>query len=322
MADSAGGFVLVGCNGMLKGQAFPITKLPYTIGRTPTNDLALAGDGCSSGRHCRIDGAEGRLWLEDLGSKNGTFLNGAKIAGRQELLPGQSVICVGQTRFSLLPASGTGQDPMASGTQSIMLRGSVIVPSRLAAGRRAEEALLVLDLCASTALAHRHGEAAVSRCVAMLTEAVEASSFGRGILFLKCTGDGFFASFAEAAQALGAGRYLLDWLRRHAADTGVPNLAIRIGIHHGEVQTDDAGDRAGLAAHLVFRLQGAGPEDRVQAPPGMPEIPPTNRILLTLAAVERLPEAARAGIRPLGDFRFKGFEATVPVHLCRAEGGQ
>ena len=62
--------VLVGCNGACKGRSFPIRSLPCSIGRASGNDLPLAGDGTASGRHCRIDRAGGRLWIEDVGSKN------------------------------------------------------------------------------------------------------------------------------------------------------------------------------------------------------------------------------------------------------------
>lgn len=309
--------VLVACNGPLKGHVFEMTRFPFAIGRAQGNDLVVAGDGCASGRHCRIEASDGRLLLEDIGSKNGTFLNGTRLSGRSELQPGACVICVGQTRLSLVavPAAVPTGNRTLSGTQSIMIRGSVIIPGASTPNRRSTEALLVMDLCDSTALAHRHGEAAVCRCVTLFTEALEGSLAGRGILFLKCTGDGFFAAFADTEPALEAARFLLGWLGRHGGEAGVPGLAIRIGIHYGEVQTEDDGDRVGLAANLVFRLQGAKAEECVQAAPGAPELPRLNRILLTDAALTRLPEKERSGARALGRFRFKGFEAPVAVSL-------
>ena len=41
--------------------------------------------------HARIFEAGGHYFVEDLGSANGTLLNGAPIAGRRELATGDSV---------------------------------------------------------------------------------------------------------------------------------------------------------------------------------------------------------------------------------------
>jgi class 3 adenylate cyclase len=151
--------------------------------------------------------------------------------------------------------------------------------------------------------------------VSLLTQMIETGPSGPTILFLKCTGDGFFATFPDVAAALGAARDLLDWLRRHPADIGVPDLAIRLGVHHGEVQTDQSGDRLGLAANLVFRLQAATEGERIKPPARPVALPARNRILLTDAAVGRLPEAERANAQAAGHFLFKGFDFPLEVFL-------
>jgi EAL domain-containing protein (putative c-di-GMP-specific phosphodiesterase class I) len=63
----------------------PIQRLPFGIGRDPGNDLALETFGLSR-QHARIDlRADGGLSVTDLGSTNGTFINGEPIAGTQPL---------------------------------------------------------------------------------------------------------------------------------------------------------------------------------------------------------------------------------------------
>jgi len=314
VVEELGQLVLVGCNGPFRGRAFPIARFPCSVGRLPDNDIPVAGDACASGRHCRIDAVGGKLWLEDVGSKNGTYHNGLRITGKEELIPGKSILCVGRARFMLLPAADAAGDGFVKGTQSIMIAGSVIIPGALA-GRRAEEALLVMDLCDSTGLARKHGEEAVCRCVTLLTQVAEAGQAGPSILFLKCTGDGFFATFPGPGPALQTAGGLLQWLGRHPADLGVPDLGIRLALHHGEVQTDQTGDRLGLAANLVFRLQAAKDQDRVEPARDSTALPERNRILLTKAAVERLAEEDRRRTRLLGAFRFKGFDAAFDVYL-------
>jgi hypothetical protein len=49
----------------------------HTVGRSPESHLALS-DGWISGNHARLDWARGGWELRDLGSKNGTFVNGKR----------------------------------------------------------------------------------------------------------------------------------------------------------------------------------------------------------------------------------------------------
>jgi pSer/pThr/pTyr-binding forkhead associated (FHA) protein len=67
-----------------------------TIGRAPENDLALDEDEFASVQHARIEPRRDGVWLEDLGSTNGTFLNGVKLTQPRKLSSGD-VIRVGET---------------------------------------------------------------------------------------------------------------------------------------------------------------------------------------------------------------------------------
>lgn len=61
-----------------------------TIGRSISTDLAIP-DGSLSRRHARLFWNEDQLYLEDSGSRNGTLLNGALIAGPVVLAPGDRI---------------------------------------------------------------------------------------------------------------------------------------------------------------------------------------------------------------------------------------
>jgi len=62
-----------------------------TIGRMPDNDVSVA-DGSVSRRHCAIVVHASRgCELFDTASKNGTFINGQKIAGPTTLKPGDQI---------------------------------------------------------------------------------------------------------------------------------------------------------------------------------------------------------------------------------------
>lgn len=59
------------------GDTLPL--LPVTsIGRAPTNTITIADDTASL-EHALISQRNGKWWLEDLGSRNGTLLNGAPV---------------------------------------------------------------------------------------------------------------------------------------------------------------------------------------------------------------------------------------------------
>ncbi|MCK9515777.1 MAG: FHA domain-containing protein [Ottowia sp.] len=55
-----------------------------TIGRRPYNDIVLEHP-TASGEHAVVQVAEGRIVIEDLGSTNGTYVNGVRIQ-RQEVV--------------------------------------------------------------------------------------------------------------------------------------------------------------------------------------------------------------------------------------------
>jgi hypothetical protein len=73
-----------------------------TVGRAAENDLVLDSDEFASTKHARIEPRRDGVWLEDLDSTNGTFVNGMKVKQRHKLSPGD-VIRVGETdlRFEL-----------------------------------------------------------------------------------------------------------------------------------------------------------------------------------------------------------------------------
>lgn len=69
------------------------------IGRGAHCDISLTDEALSA-NHVRISFHHGHWWLEDLGSRNGTFLNRDKIAVPTVIITGDQFKC-GNTLFSL-----------------------------------------------------------------------------------------------------------------------------------------------------------------------------------------------------------------------------
>jgi pSer/pThr/pTyr-binding forkhead associated (FHA) protein len=61
-----------------------------TVGRAETNDLRLT-QGHPSRAHARLDVEGDDVWVEDVGSTNGTFVNGTRIEQRTRLNPGDEL---------------------------------------------------------------------------------------------------------------------------------------------------------------------------------------------------------------------------------------
>jgi pSer/pThr/pTyr-binding forkhead associated (FHA) protein len=90
---SPGGPRLVVLAGPYAGSEFPIPPGQTTIGREPSQDVALVGDPTTSRRHAVILHDNGRCVIRDEGSSNGTLVNGAQVT-EHPLSPGD-VIQVG-----------------------------------------------------------------------------------------------------------------------------------------------------------------------------------------------------------------------------------
>jgi hypothetical protein len=79
-----------------EGSAFPLNSAPVTVGRGGQNDLVLEGDEFASSRHVRIELRGDGVWVQDLDSTNGTYVNGSRVAGAQRLAVGD-ILRVGET---------------------------------------------------------------------------------------------------------------------------------------------------------------------------------------------------------------------------------
>lgn len=76
--------------------AFPIEHEGIAVGRE-LGDITFPQDGYVSGRHCRITGDDTGVYIEDLGSSNGTYMR----VRPAQTVPFGSLILVGQKLFQV-----------------------------------------------------------------------------------------------------------------------------------------------------------------------------------------------------------------------------
>src|SRR5262245_20005794 len=79
------------------GTAYAISGV-IGIGRETDNTIVIADDTYLSGHHARIDLADGSVVVDDLASRNGTYLNGTRIVERRTVKVGDR-IQIGYTVF-------------------------------------------------------------------------------------------------------------------------------------------------------------------------------------------------------------------------------
>lgn len=87
-ADAPLQLELLGAAGVLSRH--PLSSRPFQIGRGPANDLIVLDD-ASSTRHARVWVNDGRAWVADMDSRNGTWVNGERIGAPVPLVPGDEV---------------------------------------------------------------------------------------------------------------------------------------------------------------------------------------------------------------------------------------
>ncbi|MEM7231231.1 MAG: FHA domain-containing protein [Planctomycetota bacterium] len=83
---------LVFRSGPSRGKVLELNGDTVTIGRDARSDVVIRDDIISS-RHIRVGGSGEDIWIEDLGSKNGTFINGKQVDGRIALREGD-ILCL------------------------------------------------------------------------------------------------------------------------------------------------------------------------------------------------------------------------------------
>ena len=91
-------FALRFISGKYQGGEFPLRmNREIIIGRSSDLDMVLVEDMVSR-RHAKISSTDSEVYIQDMGSTNGTFVNGRKTVGATPLRHGDSVR-VGSTTF-------------------------------------------------------------------------------------------------------------------------------------------------------------------------------------------------------------------------------
>src|SRR5512137_2168819 len=104
-------YQLVMHSGPTPGKVFPMEGDVLTIGREAENGIVI-NDAEVSRKHTQFVFQGGKYIITDLGSTNGTFVNGERLTGQHVLVPGE-VISLGE-QINLLFEGVSQVDPNAT----------------------------------------------------------------------------------------------------------------------------------------------------------------------------------------------------------------
>jgi FHA domain len=94
----SGRLVVVRSPTLQPGREERLNSAPLSVGRSAENDIELPNDGYASARHARFQPRRDGVWIEDIGSTNGTFVNGTKLSKPKRLARGD-VVRIGETEL-------------------------------------------------------------------------------------------------------------------------------------------------------------------------------------------------------------------------------
>ena len=101
-------------SGPIKGHKYAVkSDSPILIGRSEEANIRIAYDQYCSRRHAKVYWDNGKCYVQDLESTNGTYVNGAKITGTLEL-NNNDIISLGDTELLVIISDETKKEKKGS----------------------------------------------------------------------------------------------------------------------------------------------------------------------------------------------------------------
>ncbi len=220
-----------------------------TLGRARSSGYRVEQDDVSR-RHALIHhqgGAE--YWLVDLGSRNGTLLNGQRVTQPVRLRSGDTVE-LGGRRLVFRCDAGDGNDSVGSATRATV----TVAVSR---PRVEARVLLLADICGFTAMSRSMAPGELAGRVGAWLSACRDLVQGSGGTVNKYLGDGFLATWPAGGEVVERFQGLREGLVGRQREEGP---WFRFVVHVGETTVDSAmvhGEETllGPAVNYVFRME-------------------------------------------------------------------
>jgi adenylate cyclase len=227
------------------GHRFALTGT-VGIGRAPENALVLKDDQISR-RHAIIQAqGEREFWLVDLGSANGTYLNGRRISQPMQLHR-DDVIRLSSVEMEFHTEMLTAAHPV----------GRQLMASTMLSVKTAECWMLMADIIGSTKMAQQMSADQFPRITGGWFKACREVIESHGGHIMKYLGDGFFCYWESGPEAAEQVRRVLADLYPMQNRKSPP---FRIVLHYGTVAQGSVPTMAEMNLHgpevnFAFRIE-------------------------------------------------------------------
>lgn len=261
-------FTLVIETGPLAGQEVTVGAQPVTLGRKPPATVVI-DDLRVSRQHTHLVVRDGKLYVKDLGSSNGTFVNDTKLSRETKLQPGD-LVKLGSTVLKVTAAAepaaaGARPAPAAAGghtasspevrmvraeDSSVSVVGKLDLNAMFKAGETRKDRLTLIYKVSEAVSSLTNLEVLLERLMQLLSEAL---TFDRGTILLREPGRkdlvpkvgwergtrqdasqplAISRSIAEQVLASGVGMIIADAATdaRFKAQQSIVNLQIRSAL--------------------------------------------------------------------------------------------
>lgn len=272
------------------GQKLPIQG-DCSIGRSPKNKIVIDSQRVSR-RHAIINAQDGgEFWLIDLGSSNGTYLNGRRIHHPVKL-SSQDELVIGDQAFVFHQPNA-----MTDAYRTTIAQRTVAQVHDISCW------LLVADIEEFTVLSGSMDTDNLAELIGgWLARCKEAIEMHQGMMD-KYLGDGFLAYWPATANTEKNVAAALDELKRIQQSS---NPRFRFVVHHGAVAAGgmpSMGEESlmGREVNFVFRME------KLAGALGIP-------ILISAPAKSHL--SSLANCNPAGAHELKGFEGKYEFFSC------
>lgn len=225
---------------------------PIEIGRDPSGLVLL--DPQISRRHLRIEAIGQQVVVSDLGSRNGTEVNGRPLPTHHTLAAGE-VVRFGQCTLTIVGGHPAGSDaPVEAARQSVGQTSIELVAAAVIAGRTGgvehdsgTVTVVCSEVCDAAKRAAELGEARWHEVLTVHDQIVRRMLTRHDGAEMHSHRDCFLTDFPSGCSAVA---FAVDTLRAfaaHAAANPLEGLRLRAGVHVGEaVSGDDGSSLRGL----------------------------------------------------------------------------
>ena len=282
-----------------------------SVGRIPEADLSLPWDKKVSRLHAKLELSGNFIQISDLNSTNGTYhmenFVWQRITGVRNF-PSPVEIRFGDTIVYISYGTHIQSD------SELFSQSSEWDSSSILKERKLIEAILVLDLCGSSSLANQAGDGLAYHLKKRMFQICDVVFNENASVYIKNTGDGFFATFGNPGVCLESAVMILKKLAARNRVTKSKPIDVRIGLHYGDMYIVDevTNDRHGNDLNIAFRVEGV----TASAFEGKPlvDLPEKNRILATQVFYEMC-NPQDAPFKRLGKAQLKGIQDPMELFL-------